>query len=201
MSGAEIGPLDVVTSSVARGLAGLRSPPAGLSLCEDKRPEIRRAADDLFNVDDIARRALGRHWKDLAPGEQAEFVGLFRRVLAQSFVTIVERYTGDAISVDEEVAGAYAQVRSRITSAHGAEITIDYRLSRSVARWTVYDIVLDGVSLVSNYRSQLNAIIGTSSVTGLLEQMRAEPSRCLLSPDLVAGATIAEPKTSAGGPR
>src|ERR1041385_1906229 len=61
-------PLDVVTSSGARGLASLRSPPPGLSTCDDRRPEIRRAADDLFDVDDIARRALGRHWKGLAPG-------------------------------------------------------------------------------------------------------------------------------------
>jgi len=192
VGGPAIGPLEVVTSSVSRGLAGLRSPRVGLSSCDDRRPEIRRATDDLFHVDDIARRALGRHWKDLVPGEQDEFVGLFRRVLTQSFVTIVEHYTGeDVISVHEEVAGTFAQVHSRITPVRGPEIAIEYRLSRRGPQWSVYDIVLDGVSLVSNYRSQLNAIIGTSSVAQLLERMRTEPSRCRQSPDVVAGA-IAE---------
>jgi len=198
VGGPAIGPLEVVTSSVSRGLAGLRSPRVGLSSCDDRRPEIRRATDDLFHVDDIARRALGRHWKDLVPGEQNEFVGLFRRVLAQSFVTIVERYTGEDVISHEEIAGTFAQVHSRITPEQGPEITIEYRLSRSGPQWSVYDIVLDGVSLVSNYRSQLNAIIGTSSVAQLLERMRMEPSRCRQSPDVVAGA-IAEPEPSALG--
>jgi len=184
-----LGPLDVVTSSVARGLAGLRSPPTSLSTCDDRRPEIRRAADDLFDVDHVARQALGRHWVDLTPDEQREFVRLFPRVLTQSFVRIVERYSADdKMSADEEVAGTFAHVRSRVTPDHAAESTIEYRLSWGGSRWTVYDIVVDGVSLVSTYRNQFKAIIGTSSVADLLQGMRTEPSRCRLSPDVVADA-------------
>jgi phospholipid transport system substrate-binding protein len=195
-------PLDVVTSSVARALASLRSPPPGLSTCDDQRPEIRRAADDLFDVDDIARRALGRHWKALALDEQGEFVRLFRRVVTQSFVRIVERYSGDdLVSAEEEISGAFAHVRSRITSDHAPASTIEYRLSRSDSQWTVDDIVLNGVSLVSNYRSQFNAIIGTSSVAELLEVMRTEPSRCRPSPDVVAGAMGRITMKRAGGTR
>jgi phospholipid transport system substrate-binding protein len=181
-------PRDVVASSVARGLAGLRSPPPGLSTCDHRRPEIRRVADDLFDADDIARRALGRHWNALEPAEQSEFVRLFRRVLTQSFVRIIEQYSGDdVIAADEEIAGTFAHVRSRITRDDAPASMIEYRLSRNGARWTVYDIVLDDVSLVSNYRSQLNAMIGTSSVAELLEWMRTEPARCRESPDVVAG--------------
>jgi phospholipid transport system substrate-binding protein len=195
-----IRPLDVVTSSVSRGLASLRSPRVGFNTGEERRAEIGRAADDLFNVGDIARRALAQHWKGLGPRERDEFVGLFRAVLTQSFVTIVQRYTADrAPLLDEEVAGTFAQVRSRIMPEQGPEITIEYRLSRSGSQWTVYDIVFDRVSLVSNYRSQLNSIIGTSSVARLLERMRAEPSRRLRSPDAVPGATIADAETSARG--
>ena len=199
IAGPEIRPLDFVTSSVSRGLAGLRSPRAGVA-GEERRAEIRRTADNLFDVDDMARRALGQHWKGLVPRQRDEFVGLFRDVLTQSFVTIVERYTGDHVeSLDEAIAGTFAQVRSRITSEKGPESTIEYRLSRSGSQWTVYDIVLDGVSLVSNYRSQFNAIIGTSSVAQLLERMRTEPSGRPQFPDAVAGATITEPETSARG--
>jgi phospholipid transport system substrate-binding protein len=193
-------PLDFVTSSVSRGLAGLRSPRVGVNADEERRAEIRRTADNLFDVDDMARRALGQHWKGLVPRQREEFVGLFRDVLTQSFVTIVERYTGGhVVSLDEAIGGTFAQVRSRITPEKGPESTIEYRLSRSGSQWTVYDIVLDGVSLVSNYRSQFNAIIATSSVAELLERMQAEPSRRPQFPDAVAGATITEPETSARG--
>jgi len=121
-------------------------------------------------------------------------------MLTQSFVTIVRQHTGDDVaSLDEEVAGSFARVRSRITPAQGPEITIEYRLSRNGSRWTVYDVVLDGASLVSAYRSQFNSIIGTASVAQLLERMRTEPSRRLQFPDAVAGATIAEPEASARG--
>jgi phospholipid transport system substrate-binding protein len=196
----EITPLDVVTSAVSRGRASLRSERVEFNTGEERRAEIRRAADELFDVDDIARRALGQHWKGLAPQEQHEFIRLFRDVLTQSFVAIMQRYNGDhGASVAENVAGTFAQVHSRITPDRGPETTIEYRLSRSGWQWTVYDIVLDGVSLVSNYRSQFNAIIGTSSVAQLFERMRTEPSRRPQSPGAVAGVRIAEPETSARG--
>ena len=191
MAGPAVRPLDVVTSSVSRGLASRRSPRVGLDTDE---------VEHLFDVDDMARRILGPHWKALAPRERGEFVGLFRAMLTQSFVTIVRQHTGDDVaSLDEEVAGSYARVRSRITPAQGPEITIEYRLSRNGSRWTVYDVVLDGASLVSAYRRRFNSIIATSSVARLLELMRTEPSRRLQSPDAVAGATVAEPEASARG--
>ena len=175
-AGSAIRPLDVVTSSVSRALGSRRSPGPGLDTGEERRADIRRASDDLFGVDGMARRALGPHWKALAPRERDEFVGLFRGLLGESFVMIVDRYTGDpVVSVTEELAETFAQVRSRITPQDGPAITIEYRLSRSGSRWTVYDIVLDGVSLMSTYRSGFNAILGTSSVARLLEQMRAGP--------------------------
>ena len=200
IAGPQIRPLDFVTSSVSRGLAGLRSPRVGVNAGEERRAEIRRAADEIFDVDEIARRALGQHWKGLLALEQHEFVRLFRAVLTQSFVMIVQRYTGDPVaSVDEKVAGTFAEVHSRITPDRGPDTTIVYRLSRRGSQWTVYDVVLDGVSLVSNYRSQFNVIIATSSVAQLLERMRTEPSRQPYSPDGGTGATIAEPETSARG--
>ena len=181
IAGPQIGPLDFVTSSASRGLAGLRSPRVGVNAGEERRAEIRRTADNLFDVDDMARRALGQHWKGLVPRQRDEFVGLFRDVLTQSFVTIVERYPGDhPASLDEAIVGTFARVRSRITPEKGPESTIEYRLSRSGSQWTVYDIVLDGVGQ-------------------LLERMRAEPSRRPQFPDAFAGATITEPETSARG--
>jgi phospholipid transport system substrate-binding protein len=196
----EIRPLEIVTSSVSRGLASLHPPRAGFNTGEERRAEIRRAAADLFDVGDIARRALGQHWKGLGSRDRDEFVGLFRAALTHSFVTIVERYAGDHVaSVDEEVAGAFARVRSRITPSQGLETRIEYRLSRSGSQWTVSDIILDDVSLVSSLRNQLSAIIGTASVAQLLERMRMEPPWCPLPPDVMASTTVAEPEPSARG--
>ena len=118
-------------------------------------PRPLDAADDLFDAGDLARRVLATHWKAFDPREQDEFVRLFRDVVARSL----------------------ARVRARRIPEHGSPMAIEYRMSRSDAQWTVYDIVVDGVSLVSNYRSQLHAILGTSSVTDLLERMRTEASR------------------------
>ena len=200
IAGPAIRPLDVVTSSVSRGLASLRSQRIGFTAGEERRAEIRGTAHDFFDVDDMARRALGQHWKGLLPREHEEFVRLFGDVLTQSFVTIVERYTGDnVVSLDEEVAGTFAQVRSRITPEQGSDVAIAYRLSQRGSQWTVYDIVLDGTSLVSTYRGQFNSIIGTSSVAQLLERMRTARSRRPPARDAVGGPTTAELETSARG--
>ncbi len=111
-------------------------------------------ADDRFGAGDLARRVLAQHWKALDPQEQDEFVRLFGDVVTRSL----------------------ARVRARTTPEHGTSIAIEYRLSRGDESLTVHDIVVDGVSLVTNYRSQLHAIIGASSVAGLLERMRADAS-------------------------
>src|SRR4030095_6954641 len=140
----------MVTSPVSRGLASLRSPRVGFNTGEERRAEIRRATDDFFDVGDIARRAPTAQWKGLGSRDRAEFVELFRAALTHSFVTVLQRYAGDHVaSVDEEVAGAFARVRSRITPRQGVETRIEYRLSRSGSHWSVYDTVLDGVGLGS----------------------------------------------------
>jgi hypothetical protein len=99
-----------VTSSVARGLASLRRQRIGVTAVEERRADLHRVTQDLFDVDDMARRALGQHWKSLRPGDQDEFVRQFWHMVTQLFVTIVERYAGDNVTaVDETVAGTFAR--------------------------------------------------------------------------------------------
>lgn len=198
IAGPAITPLHVVTSSMSRGFASLRPQRIGFKAGEEGSAEIHRAAHDLFDVGGMARRALGQHWKGLLPREQDEFVRLFGDMLGQFFVTIVERYAGDGVTVlDEAIAGTFAQVRSRVVPEQGSEIAIEYRLSQRGSRWMVYDVGLDGLSLVSNYRSQFNSIISTSSVPQLLERMRTERSRSPQSRDALGDVTNAELETPA----
>lgn len=168
------GPLEVVRASVARVLAIVQAPHAVSSAGGQRRTEIRRVAQGLFDFNEMARLTLARHWKDRSVHEQEEFVRLFTDLLERSYLTTIENYAGERVTfLGESVSGPYAQVRSRITTDRRMEISIDYRLIESGARWAVYDVVLDGVSLVSNYRSQFNSIIRTSSFADLLTKLRS----------------------------
>jgi phospholipid transport system substrate-binding protein len=166
-------PLDVVKSSVSQVLAAVQSRAAGSRESGQRRAEIRRVADGLFDFEEMSRLTLSRHWTAQSPRDQAEFVRLFTELLERCYLSTIENYAGERIAfVGESVSGSYAQVRSRITTDRRVEISIDYRLIARVDRWEVYDVVLDGVSLVSNYRSQFNSIIRTSSFGDLLTRLR-----------------------------
>jgi phospholipid transport system substrate-binding protein len=174
-SGREAGrvrPIELVKSSVDRVLAVVQSSPAAVS--EGRRQsDIRQLADGLFDFKEMGRLTLAGHWKDRSVREQQEFVRLFTALLERSYLSTIENYAGEKITfLNESVSGRYAQVRSRITTDRRVDVSIDYRLLDNGARWVVYDVALDGVSLVSNYRSQFNSIIRTSSFAELLAKLR-----------------------------
>ena len=168
-------PLDLVKATVSRVLAIVQAPRVIASDGRQRRTEIRRAAQGLFDFREMARLTLAQHWKDRSAPEQEEFVQLFTELLERSYLTTIENYAGEKITFQgESISGPYAQVRSRITSDRRMETSIEYRLLERDARWAVYDVVLDGVSLVSNYRSQFNSIIRTSSFADLLAKLRSK---------------------------
>jgi phospholipid transport system substrate-binding protein len=166
-------PVDLVKTSVSQVLAIVQSPPAAGGESGQRRAEIRRVADGFFDFNEMARLTLSRHWNARTPEEQEEFVRLFTALLERSYLSTIENYAGERITfLGESINGAYAQVGSRITTSRRVEISIDYRLIERAERWAVYDVVLDGVSLVSNYRSQFNSIIRTSSFEDLMTRLR-----------------------------
>jgi phospholipid transport system substrate-binding protein len=172
---APLGPLGLVKSSVARVLGIVESSATG---SDKRRRGIVAVSHELFDFNEIARRALGQHWKDLSPGEQDEFVQLFADVVDRAFVASVDGVTRENVAfLGETIDGGWAQVRSQIVLTRGATISIDYRLHERNLKWTVYDVVSEHVSLVANFRSQFNAAIRASSVAELLERMRADRLR------------------------
>jgi phospholipid transport system substrate-binding protein len=138
------------------------------------RTALRRIAGDLFDFDEMARRTLSRHWTGRTRAEHAEFVGLFTDLLERSYVARIESYAGEKINyLGEKVDGDFAVVRSRIVAGRGrADTAVDYRLLRRDGRWKVYDVLVDGVSFVSTYRSQFNRVIAGSSYGALVEAIR-----------------------------
>ena len=171
-------PLDLVRSAASRVLAIAQSPPAGITGSEDRRTGIRRVAHDLFAFNEMARRVMGQHSKDCLPKEQDEFVRLFADVFTQAYVTTVERYSGENVASwvrrSPELSPKCVPSSSQ---PEGPGTSIEYQLLASGSRWAVYDIVLDGASLVSTYRSLFNSSIRTSSFAQLIERMRTEQLR------------------------
>jgi phospholipid transport system substrate-binding protein len=192
-SGASLGPLERVKSSVSRVLAIVQTWPMG---SDERRSRIVRVTRELFDMNEMARRALGQHWQGLSRIEQEAFVRLFTDVLDRAFVAGMDGYTNEKVAfLGEEIDGAWAHVRSRVITNRGTGMSVDYRLSERGARWAVYDVVWDNVSVVANYRSQFNSVIRTSSFDQLLERMRTGRPR---SAEPIAHAPLVPERLAAG---
>jgi phospholipid transport system substrate-binding protein len=175
-------PRDIIQTAVTRVIAVLngaepdRSDRAerGVPGTERARAEIRRIANELFDFDEMAKRTLSRHWAGRTRAEQAEFVSLFTDLLERSYIGKIEAYAGEKIVyVGETVDGEYALVRSKITSPrHRQDTALNYRLVLRDGRWRVYDVLIDGVSFVSTYRSEFNRVITGSSYRALVDALR-----------------------------
>ena len=139
----------------------------------DRGVEIKRIARGLFDFDEVARRALSRHWAGRTHDEQTEFIGLFTDLLERSYMNRIEAYAGERILYTAEaVDGTYATVRSKVLTQRRSEILLDYKMHLRDSRWQVYDVLIDGVSFVSTYRSQFDRVIQAESYGALVERLR-----------------------------
>jgi phospholipid transport system substrate-binding protein len=139
-----------------------------------RRADIRKITETLFDFDEMSQRSLGGAWAQASPAEQREFVRLFGGLIANAYTGRIEQYAGEPITyVGERVDGDDAAVQSRVVTPKGSEIGIEYRLYRGTdGRWTVYDLFVDGFSLVGSYKAQFNRILQRGSFADLLKQLR-----------------------------
>lgn len=142
----------------------------------ERRAAIHRIASEIFDIEEISRRTLGRHWQVLTAAERAEFVQAFGDLLKRSyFMKIDGQIDGQSVDkialVGEAIDDDQATVRTTIKT-QGTEIPVDYHMARSGERWRAYDIAIGGVSLVANYRSQFDRIIQRTSYQQLVKQVR-----------------------------
>ncbi len=148
---------------------------------KERRTAVRKIADDIFDFNETAKRSLARHWLQRTPSERKEFVDLFANLLERSYISKIELYNGERIAyIGEAVEGDLATVRTKIVTKQGTEIPIEYKMLRTTNdRWLVYDVVIEGVSLVANYRTQFNKIIQTSSYQELVKKMKTKQAEFL----------------------
>jgi phospholipid transport system substrate-binding protein len=169
-------PSDQLKTQIDRVLKTLEDPELkkeGKS--KDRRIAVRRIANDIFDFSETARRSLGRHWQTRTPAERDEFVLLFSDLLERSYISKVELYGGEKIQyLGDTTEGEQAKVQTKLLTKAGSEIPIEYRMHRKSDRWLVYDVIIEGVSLIANYRSQFNKIIQTSSYQELVRKMKTK---------------------------
>ena len=142
---------------------------------KERRAAIRRVATDVFDFTESARRALGPHWERRTAEERQEFARLLGDLLERAFASRLEQYAGERIQyTGESVDGNLATVKTRIITKGGAALAVDYEVLQRGERWFVYDVWIEGVSLMNNYRAQFNKIIQTSSYEDLVRKLKAK---------------------------
>lgn len=142
---------------------------------DDKRVAVRKVAEQVFDLTEMAKRALGRHWQARTPAQQDEFVVLFADLLERTYIAKLDHYGGEQLQfTGEAIDGPYAVVRGKIITRQGAEIPIEARLLQRADRWLIYDVVIESVSLVGNYRSQFDRIIRSASYEELIRRLKTK---------------------------
>ncbi len=140
---------------------------------ELREKKIRQVIEKSFDFEEMAKRSLALNWSKRTPEEKKEFVSLFSDLLENTYIRKIERYEQEkVIYTDEKIEGQYATVKTKIVKTQEVEIPVEYKIFKKGTKWEVYDIVVEGVSLVNNYRSQFTQIIRSSSYEELVKRLR-----------------------------
>lgn len=171
--GSSGGPMEAIRETTERILEVISTPELkGPDKAAARQEMIREAVDERFDWEEIARRSLGRHWRGRTEAERDEFKRLVRELAGKTLLVRLEEYTGEKVTyVEEEVDGKYGQVKIKILTDKSQNIPINYRMKYMEDGWRVYDILIEGVSLVNNYRVQFNEILTKGSYGDLVERL------------------------------
>ena len=171
MSFAGNSPIDSVRTSVDAVLAILDNEQLNY---EDKRTQIRVIVKERFDFRAMSQRTLATNWNKTTDEEKEKFVDLFSQLIENSYVGKIDSYTNERVDYPgEKVSGRKAVVETLIITS-SADIPVDYRLYQKDGQWLVYDVIIEGVSLISNYRSSYQEIMKKEGFDGLLAKMRAK---------------------------
>lgn len=142
---------------------------------QKRRQALKKTISVIFDYGEMAKRSLGKHWNQRTPAERKQFVELFATLLENSYAGKIESYNNERIVyIKETIDGDHAEVRSKVVTAKRDEFSLDYRLMSQGGKWMVYDVVIEGVSLVSNYRSQFNRIITANGYPELVKKLQSK---------------------------
>jgi phospholipid transport system substrate-binding protein len=167
-------PTEEIQKTVDKAVAVLKNP--GLKSDgkkKERRDQIRQALLPRFDFTEMARRSLGAHWRQRTPEEQREFVALFSDLLERAYIERIEGFNDEKfVYTRERQDRDYAEVDAKIQTPKGEEFSISYKLHLADQNWKVYDVVIENISLVNNYRDQFNRVITKSSYEELIRRIK-----------------------------
>ena len=174
LASSPIGPREAVEAAVGRFMTIIQNGRADGAAVGERSEQIRQIVREMFDFDEISRRALSRHWQALPREDQAEFVALFRDLLERAYLTQVEAAAGgEKIAfIGESIENGSATVRSKVVTRQGSEIPLDYRLHQRDGNWRIYDVAVQGVSFIASYRTQFDRVIRAESYSSLRERLQ-----------------------------
>jgi phospholipid transport system substrate-binding protein len=172
-------PLETEKNNVDKVLDVLRDPSLKPESAKKvKKDKIRAIAEKMFDFSELSKRTLAKNWSKFNPGQQTEFIELYRSLLEDAYADKIMAYTDEKIVFGKEVAltEKTVEVQSRVLRKNG-DISIYYRMILKNGVWRVYDVVIEGVSLLNNYRSQFREILSNKPPESLLETLRKKAGK------------------------
>ena len=167
------GPVTDQVKSKIDGVVKVLEDPAMKSQTTERRQAIRAISTEIFDWQEMAKRSLGRHWNSAPPDQREEYVRLFTNLIEGAYIGKIESYSGEKIDyVAEQVTGDNATVRTKIHTKAGTDIPVDYRLLRQGDKWLIYDVSVENISLVNNYRAQFDKVLASASFPELLKRLQ-----------------------------
>jgi phospholipid transport system substrate-binding protein len=165
---------DTVEAQISKMLAQMQTPEFKGLEQEAKLTEIRNIINEVFDYQELSRRTLGREWRKFKPEQQKEFVNLFAQLLENVYADRILAYTHEKIEFgkETELKKGRVEVESYIITTDNKKVPLFYRLTNKSGQWRVYDVVIEGVSMVKNYRGQFRQILSKKKPEDLLQTLR-----------------------------
>jgi phospholipid transport system substrate-binding protein len=167
-------PTETVKVEVDKIVDMLRTPGFKSQPKETQIAKIREIINKVFDYEELSKRTLGRNWRNFSAAQQQEFMKLFSELLEKVYADRILAYTDEKILFDREsdLGKGKSEVQSQIVTADGRQIPLYYRMFENGGQWKVYDVVIEGVSMVENYRSQFRDILSKNPPEELLNTLR-----------------------------
>ncbi|UCD77492.1 MAG: ABC transporter substrate-binding protein [Desulfobacterales bacterium] len=174
LHGFAAGPKETVEAGVNKVLATLTDSAFKAKSKDEQLAQLTEVISTIFDFDELSKRTLGREWKKMKDAQQKEFVELFRELLQGVYADRLLAYSDQKVIFDKEsmLKKGTAEVQSYLQTSDGKKIPLFYRLTDKSGSWKVYDVIIEGVSMVKNYRTQFREILAKESPEKLLEILR-----------------------------
>ena len=171
-------PTDAVQGEVDKIITKLRDPEFKQKTKEEKIAGIRTIINEIFDWTELSKRTLGRNWKKFSPEQRTEFTDLFSRLLEGVYADRLLAYSDEKVIFEKEteLKKGKVEVASHIRTADGTKIPLNYRMVEKDGKWRVYDVVIEGVSMVKNYRGQFREILSKKKPEDLIETLKKKTS-------------------------